>query len=70
MLHQRDLRRSVARSIFDPLAEYRFDLHHEAASTGELSALNRLSDETPLAFRDGSAKKLAVAQSLLFFGRA
>lgn len=68
MLQQRHLRRSTARSIFDPLAEYRFD--HEAVSGGELAALNRLSDQTPLAFGDGRTKNLAVAHSPFFVGRA
>lgn len=54
------IRRRAARSLFNPLAQNRFDLLHKTVSAGELVTLHRLAEETPFALRNGSAKKLSV----------
>jgi hypothetical protein len=42
MLHRRILCWPAARSIFDSLAQNRFDLRHEVIGTGELAKPNRV----------------------------
>jgi len=58
--------RSTASPLLNSVTQYRLHLLHRTIRPGELAALYRLSDETPLALGNGGAKKLAVP--LLSFG--